>query len=84
MQTEYEQQVSQIITSNGVGFNSVDVVYLTSKAQEIIRGHYLTPNDLAVCRNKMKKYWHQLMLVATGVIPVDINTMYKEARAIRK
>jgi hypothetical protein len=60
-QTQAEQAAQTTRDSNGVGFTAVDAEFLTSAAQFYERRGFLTPKQLAVARNKVKKYWRQIL-----------------------
>jgi hypothetical protein len=47
---------------------------MSSLAEQIREGKRLTPKQMAIARNKMKKYWKQLMKVSKGEIVVDISS----------
>ena len=52
------------IEDNNKGFGKVDAAFLTGMANKIQVGGELTPKELAICRNKMPKYWRQLYLIS--------------------
>ena len=52
------------IENNNKGFGKVDAAFLTGMANKIQVGGKLTPKELAICRNKMPKYWRQLYLIS--------------------
>lgn len=60
-QTSEEQVAHQTVENNGVGFTGVDAELLTSYAQQYLRSGTLSPKQLAITRNKIKKYWRQLL-----------------------
>lgn len=63
-QTPEEKATGSTLDHNGVGFGTVDAEFLTSMALRIKSGVGLTPKQLAICRNKMPKYWRQLMIIS--------------------
>lgn len=72
-QTQDEQQSGYTEHHNGIGFTGTDAEFLTSLAQGVIKsrdvykkpeGQRLTVNQRAICRNKLQKYWRQLVEVA--------------------
>lgn len=75
-QTADEQAQHATRHSNGIGFSAFDAEFCTDVAQKLISGYYngLTPKQLAVSRNKMKRYWRQLVEVAeqSSVQPVEL------------
>ena len=63
-QTAAEQASQSTREHNGVGFNSVDAEVLTSIAQFYERKGFLTDRQLAFTKEKITKYWRQLLEVA--------------------
>lgn len=79
-QTTEEQTSMSVREHNGVGFTGFDAEFMTSIAQQLIQkglqediadktkkilaSQYLTPAQLVVLRNKMKKYAGQLQRIA--------------------
>lgn len=63
-QTPEEKAWGMTIDHNGVGFGAVDAEMMTALALRIKNGEELTRKELAICRNKMPKYWRQLMLIS--------------------
>lgn len=75
-QTPEELALAETVDHNERGFGSVDAEFMTSVYFRIKAGQPLTPKQLAVARNKMPKYWKQLMRVAKargGPPPVDLS-----------
>lgn len=64
LQTDEEKAYGATIEHNGVGFGSVDAGLMTSLALRIKAGGELSERELAICRNKMPKYWRQLMVIS--------------------
>ena len=64
-QTSDEQVRGTTMQDNGVGFNGTDSVILSSFAQQIQRGRYLSPKQLAVAFKCVPKYAKQLHRIAT-------------------
>lgn len=60
-QTDRERADQQTHDSNGVGFSGVDAEILSSFAQFYLEHKFLTPRQVAIARNKVKKYWRQLL-----------------------
>ena len=52
------------IEDNNKGFGKLDAAFLTGMANKIQVGGKLTLKELAICRNKMPKYWRQLYLIS--------------------
>ncbi|CCG43226.1 hypothetical protein [Magnetospirillum molischianum] len=60
-QTAEEQTTERTRESNGVGFTGPDAEILTSFAKQLQTRGFLSPKQLAITRNKIKKYWRQLL-----------------------
>ena len=63
-QTYSEQINEQTRDQNNIGFSGVDGRILTSFAKFYLRNKYLSPKQFAITKNKMKKYWRQLMEIS--------------------
>lgn len=63
-QTYEEQMQGAAIAENDVGFSKIDAKELGDIAKKIKAGKELTEAELAKSRNKMKKYWKQLMHIS--------------------
>ena len=63
-QTESEKADQTTKEDNGVGFNGVDGIILSSFAEWYKNKGFLSPKQLAISRNKMKRYWKQLLAIA--------------------
>lgn len=61
MQTELERLNKQSTEDNNVGWTKVDADVMCTIAQKIKAGQQLSAGEVAKSRNKMKKYWKQLM-----------------------
>ena len=62
-----EEQVGMVTTeSNGRGFGLYDAELLSNVAKTLLDGRPITEKQLAISRNKMKKYWRQLLEIANG------------------
>lgn len=48
---------------NDLGFNKVDAEEMSKIAEKLLRGEELTKGELAKSKNKMLKYWKQIMYV---------------------
>ena len=66
-QTMDEQITGQTANVNGVGFNGLDSVILSSFAQQLLKGRSLTAKQLAIAHKKLPKYGKQVM----GLIPAE-------------
>lgn len=64
LQTPEEKAWGTTIDKNNMGFGAVDAQFLTSLALRLKCGGELTPRELSICRNKMPKYWRQLMIIS--------------------
>lgn len=64
LQTPEEKAMGETLDHNGVGFGAVDAKMMTALALRLRCGGELTERELAICRNKMPKYWRQLMLIS--------------------
>lgn len=64
LQTPEEKVWGATIEHNNVGFGVVDAEMMTSLALRLKNGGELTEKELAICRNKMPKYWRQLMIIS--------------------
>jgi hypothetical protein len=60
-QTSDEQDVKDTRDWNSVGFTGVDAYILSSFVEGYKKYNRLTPKQMAIARNKMKKYWKQLL-----------------------
>lgn len=63
-QTELERQDRVASEDNNVGFTKHDAREMSEIAEKLNRGEELTAGELAKSRNKMKKYWRQLMEIS--------------------
>ncbi len=63
-QTPEEIAMGATIDKNNVGFGTVDAEFLSAMAFRIEMGRELTPKMMAISRNKMPKYWKQLMVIS--------------------
>lgn len=60
-QTMDEQSSGLTKENNGVGFNGLDAVILSSFAQQLLKGRSLTAKQLAIAHNKLPKYGKQVL-----------------------
>ena len=63
-QTPEEKCKGKSIEDNGAGFSNVDAYEMGKIARKIKRGDQLTKGEIAKSRNKMQKYWKQLMIIS--------------------
>lgn len=63
-QTPDEKNADETIDENGIGFSKVDAYEMGKIARKIKNGENLTKGELAKSRNKMQKYWKQLMTIS--------------------
>jgi hypothetical protein len=62
-----EQITGQTANTNGVGFNGLDSVILSSFAEQLLKGRSLTVKQLAIAYKKLPKYSRQVI----GFIPPE-------------
>lgn len=63
-QTEEEKSKGESVEDNNIGFTKWDAKEMGDIARKIKRGEPLTIGELAKSRNKMQKYWKQLMYIS--------------------
>lgn len=63
-QTDEEKYRGESTEDNNVGFSKYDAKQLTECALKIKQGRRLTRVDMETLRNKMPKYWKQLMVIS--------------------
>lgn len=63
-QTDEEKYSGQTTEHNGQGFGKIDAGFFTQIVVQLKHGYPLTDRQMAVARNKMPKYWRQLMQVS--------------------
>lgn len=63
-QTEEEKNKGKSIEDNCIGFSKIDAAEMGEIARKIKAGKALTKGELAKSRNKMQKYWKQLMIIS--------------------
>jgi len=66
-QTAAEQTIGNTTDNNGVGFNGLDGVILSSFAQQLLKGRTLTAKQLVIAHKKLPKYGKQVL----SFIPVE-------------
>ena len=66
-QTMDEQCSGLTKENNGVGFNGLDAVILSSFAEQLLKGRSLTVKQLAIAHKKLPKYSRQVI----GFIPPE-------------
>jgi hypothetical protein len=62
-QTSDEKQVEETREFNGVGFNGLDGKIMSSFSTFYSKNKYLSPKQMKIARNKMKKYAGQLIKI---------------------
>lgn len=67
-QTEPERMQGESTEDNGVGWTKYDAKEMVQLANKIRNGQQLTGGELAKSKNKMKKYWKQLMQISKAKI----------------
>lgn len=63
-QTQEEKSKGKSIEDNCIGFSKIDAKEMGEIANKIRAGKALTEGELAKSRNKMQKYWKQLMIIS--------------------
>lgn len=63
-QTEIERLNGESIDDNNVGWTKYDAHEMGEIANKVRSGQQLTSGEFAKSKNKMKKYWKQLMVVS--------------------
>lgn len=63
-QTDEERATGSSVEDNGIGFTKWDAGDMTAIAKKVAAGKALTPGEIAKSRNKMVKYWKQLMYIS--------------------
>lgn len=63
-QTEEEKSKEESFEDNLSGFSKIDAKEMGEIARKILKGRELTDGEIFKSRNKMKKYWRQLMLIS--------------------
>ena len=64
LQTDEEKNTGKSIEDNKIGFSKIDAYELGNIAKKIKRGQSLMEAEIAKSRNKMQKYWKQLMQIS--------------------
>ena len=63
-QTQEEKNKDESIEDNRIGFSKIDAYEMGQIARKIKSGQPLTKGEIAKSRNKMQKYWKQLMIIS--------------------
>ena len=63
-QTPEEKDKGESIEDNCIGFSKIDAKEMGDIARKIKANKALTKGELAKSRNKMQKYWKQLMIIS--------------------
>lgn len=63
-QTDEELNKGQTVEDNGMGFTAYDGDILTSFSQQLYKTGSLSPKQMKVLRNRIKKYWKQITQVS--------------------
>ncbi|MEC2463844.1 hypothetical protein P9X10_02855 [Bacillus cereus] len=64
LQTDEEKRSKETTEVNGVGFNANDSVIMTSFAEQILNGKYLSKRQFDVASKRILKYTKQLTSIA--------------------
>lgn len=79
-QTEEEKRKRLSISENKIGFSKIDVEVMSKIANKIKDGKLLTEGELEMSRNKMTKYWKQLMVYSKNRAELKNMKVQKEAK----
>lgn len=71
-QTLEEQKGHFTVEQNGVGFNSVDAPIMSSFAEQVLSGRYLSERQLGICKTVLPKYAKQLTLLQRSILPPQV------------
>lgn len=77
-QTTEEQQKQESIDDNYIGFSKIDAKEMSLIAKKIKNKEQLTKGEIAKSRNKMCKYWKQLMHISLEKQKKNKENLYKE------
>lgn len=77
-QTFEEQVKKESIEENKVGFTKVDALFLGDVAEKVKTNQKLTSKELAILRNKMPKYWKQLMRISKAKMEMQCLEQQKQ------
>lgn len=77
-QTTEEQQKQESIDDNYIGFSKIDAKEMSLIAKKIKNKEPLTKGEIYKSRNKMCKYWKQLMHISLEKQKENKKTLYKE------
>lgn len=80
-QTFEERVRGMAIESNRSGFDKIDADVMGLIAKKIKSGQPLTKGELAKSRNKMQKYWRQLMIISKENMEAKREKLIKELNA---
>lgn len=78
-QTPSEQSAKTTTVHNNMGFSAFDARFLTEMAQKVRRGYHMTDRQLAVTRNKIKRYHRQLVEIANATEASNVQRMIDRA-----
>jgi len=68
-QTPEEMAMAETVDHNNRGWGAIDAPFFTPLYFRILHQQPLTRRELAIARNKMPKYWRQLMEVSKARYP---------------
>jgi hypothetical protein len=63
-QTEDEKDAMSTMEENGAGFNGFDAEFLSSLAEQVLSGKFLSENQIKAAQKKIGKYSQQLLDIA--------------------
>ena len=64
LQTDEEKNLGVAKEENNVGFSKIDAEFLSKVARKIKNNLPLDDAEIIISRNKMQKYWKQLMYIS--------------------
>ena len=80
-QTPEEKDKGESIEDNCIGFSKIDAKEMGDIARKIKANKALTKEELAKLRNKMQKYWKQLMIISKKQAEVEEDIKSTELEA---
>lgn len=80
-QTPEEKDKGESIENNCIGFSKIDAKEMGDIARKIKANKALTKEELAKARNKMLKYWKQLMIISKKQAEVEEDIKSAELEA---
>lgn len=78
-QTDSERVRGETTEHNGQGFGKVDAEFFTSLVHRVQAGQGVASRDLAIARNKMPKYWRQLMEISKERMATEAEAAHEKS-----